>query len=322
MAEIQLPHLNYPDSMSQEEAWWVRENLRYMAQQLQTALDSMSRDRRFSDERVASGLRTMQGAVILDKASKPNPNDIFYSPDGIHGMWGALGTPSPTDPGTGPVGGVSDGDKQDITVSGSGATWIIDNDVVTFAKMQNIATRRVLGRNTAASGDVEELTMPTTRYLWIPAARMTNGSTIPATFQVIGTDPDQYVVWTMDDLGDYTILDTGIVLTDWLSGTVEVSVFWTTDGAVAANWVPYVEVLERVDGDSMVANATTITGAAESTNHAADILKITAVGTFTPGAAGRLYRLAVRRLALADANDNSTANINIVGLRLSYTSVY
>ena len=54
-------------------------------------------------------------------------------------------------------GGVSDGDKGDITVSGSGATWTIDNDAVTFGKIQNITTDRILGRDTAASGDVEEL---------------------------------------------------------------------------------------------------------------------------------------------------------------------
>lgn len=56
------------------------------------------------------------------------------------------------------AGTVTDGDKGDITVSGSGATWTIDNDVVTFAKMQNIATGRLLGRGTAASGDVEQIT--------------------------------------------------------------------------------------------------------------------------------------------------------------------
>jgi microcystin-dependent protein len=57
-----------------------------------------------------------------------------------------------------PTGGVSDGDKGDITVSASGATWAIDNDVVTYAKMQNVsATDKVLGRSTAGSGDVEEI---------------------------------------------------------------------------------------------------------------------------------------------------------------------
>lgn len=56
--------------------------------------------------------------------------------------------------------GVSDGDKGDITVSGSGATWTIDNDAVTYAKMQNVsATSRLLGRKTASAGDTEEVTI-------------------------------------------------------------------------------------------------------------------------------------------------------------------
>lgn len=61
---------------------------------------------------------------------------------------------------------VSDGDKGDITVSGSGATWTIDNDVVTYAKMQNVsATSRILGRSTAGAGDVEELAPATVRTM-------------------------------------------------------------------------------------------------------------------------------------------------------------
>jgi hypothetical protein len=56
-------------------------------------------------------------------------------------------------------GGVSDGDKGDITVTGSGATWTIDGDVITFANIQTIATDRLLGRDTAATGDVEEISL-------------------------------------------------------------------------------------------------------------------------------------------------------------------
>lgn len=56
-------------------------------------------------------------------------------------------------------GGVSDGDKGDITVSSSGTVWTIDNDAVTYAKIQNVSgTDKVLGRATSGAGDVEEIT--------------------------------------------------------------------------------------------------------------------------------------------------------------------
>jgi hypothetical protein len=57
-------------------------------------------------------------------------------------------------------GSVSDGDKGDITVSGSGAIWTIDNDVVTYAKMQNVsAASRLLGRGDSGSGDPQEISI-------------------------------------------------------------------------------------------------------------------------------------------------------------------
>ncbi len=57
-------------------------------------------------------------------------------------------------------GGVADGDKGDVTVSSSGTVWTIDNGAVTYAKLQNVsATARLLGRNTAGAGVVEEVTL-------------------------------------------------------------------------------------------------------------------------------------------------------------------
>jgi hypothetical protein len=57
------------------------------------------------------------------------------------------------------VGTLTDGDKGDITVSGSGTTWTIDARTITYAKMQAMTTARLLGRTTAASGDVEEISV-------------------------------------------------------------------------------------------------------------------------------------------------------------------
>ena len=56
-------------------------------------------------------------------------------------------------------GGVSDGDKGDITVSGSGATWTIENGAITLAKQANLTAQRIIGRNTAGSGVPEEVSL-------------------------------------------------------------------------------------------------------------------------------------------------------------------
>jgi len=56
-------------------------------------------------------------------------------------------------------GGLSDGDKGDITVGGSGTTLTIDNDAVTYAKIQNVTDARLIGRSAGSSGDAQEITV-------------------------------------------------------------------------------------------------------------------------------------------------------------------
>ena len=57
--------------------------------------------------------------------------------------------------------GITDGDKGDITVSASGATWTIDNNVVTLAKMADMVTSSLIYRKTAGSGAPEVNTLAT-----------------------------------------------------------------------------------------------------------------------------------------------------------------
>lgn len=53
---------------------------------------------------------------------------------------------------------IPDGDKGDLTVSGSGSTWTIDNGAVSNAKMASVATATLKGRASAGSGAPEDLT--------------------------------------------------------------------------------------------------------------------------------------------------------------------
>lgn len=62
-------------------------------------------------------------------------------------------------------GGLSDGDYGDITVSGGGGALTIDNDTVTFAKMQNVAANSVLARAANSSGDVSEVALGASELL-------------------------------------------------------------------------------------------------------------------------------------------------------------
>ncbi len=73
-------------------------------------------------------------------------------------IYGAEGDLRKADWSTLPAGGgVSDGDKGDITVSGSGATWTVDNNAITDAKIRDSAALSVIGRSANSTGDPADI---------------------------------------------------------------------------------------------------------------------------------------------------------------------
>ncbi len=113
------------------------------------------------------------GGQVVDPVSPPNGMLWLNTTSGEVKVRSA----GATIPVGGGGGGLTDGDKGDITVSGSGAVWTIDAGVVTLGKLASIATDSFLGRDTAGTGSPEVMTPTQARTI----LNVANGATANAT---------------------------------------------------------------------------------------------------------------------------------------------
>jgi hypothetical protein len=152
--------------------------------------------------------------------------------DGFISRWILVGTNS-----LGGGGGVTDGDKGDITVSAGGATWTIDAAAVTFAKMQNVNNFILLGRGSAGGpGDVQSITLDTSLTLTGTVLGVTGASNAVAC-SVLGRAANSAGV--RDDItltdGQWLGRQASVVDGYFLKGEIVASSFVATDQSTTSS---------------------------------------------------------------------------------------
>lgn len=186
-----------------------------------------------------------------------------------------------------------DGDKGDVTVGGSGTTLTVDNDAITFAKMLNIATNRFLGRVTASSGDIEELT-PTQATAMLDAFTTALKGLVPAsgggTVNYLRADgtwatpPDTNTLGPDGDRGEITVGGSGTTL------TIDNDVI--TQAKMANDAIGTAEILNDAVTLAKIANIATARILGRTTASSGDVEELTAtqvtamLNAFTTSLAG------------------------------------
>jgi hypothetical protein len=184
-------------------------------------------------------------------------------------------------------GGISDGDKGDVTVSSSGTVWTIDNNAVTNAKAAQVATATIKGRVTAGTGNVEDLTAAQVRTL----LNVADGATANASDA------------SLRDRATHTGTQTASTISDFAAAVAATA-------AVTANTAKVTNATHT--GDVTGATALTIANDVVTNAKLANVATATIKGRVTAGTGDPEDLTATQVRTLLNVADGATANTGTV----------
>lgn len=160
-------------------------------------------------------------------------------------------------------GGVSDGDKGDITVTGAGTTWTIDAGTVTLGKLADIATDSFLGRGSAGTGAPEVLTPAQARGI----LNVADGATANATDAALRDRATHTGTQAAATITGLAAIATSGSADDLSAGTLPAARFNDTAHGARAGGTLHAAATTSVNGFMSAADKTKLDGVATGANN-------------------------------------------------------
>ena len=202
------------------------------------------------------------------------------------------------------IAGISDGDKGDITVTSSGATWTIDNNVVTNAKAAQMAANTIKANNTGATANASDINMDAFQTM---LSNYTTNSTGSVLTNITTTNIKNFKVTAATGLGSFN---------NGVSGK-DIEVFNNTGSSIIIyhEYGTEATASKRIwtGGSNVTLPNSKIAVFTYNTDISRWVLKVAGGDTYFPPFAG-----TGTRIVSSDASGNTSATYDVINPTLSH----